>query len=159
MFHNWSKYQRTTRKPFITHNRIKLKYNGLFSTIRRCTSVSWGLPGDIWQLSWRHHDMGTLSMLLNLYEVIGALIARFMGPTWGPSGADRTQVGPMLAPWTLLSGWFQWCGAWLSKRTVELPDFDMALIWCHFSEHMTRIVSLLCICTVVFRLDLKRISS
>ena len=32
------------------------------------------------------------------------LIARFMGPTWGPPGADRTQVGPMLAPWTLLSG-------------------------------------------------------
>ena len=31
-------------------------------------------------------------------------VARFMGPTWGPSGADRTQVGPMLAPWTLLSG-------------------------------------------------------
>ena len=27
-----------------------------------------------------------------------ALIATFMGPTWGPSGADRTQVGPMLAP-------------------------------------------------------------
>ena len=27
-----------------------------------------------------------------------------MGPTWGPSGAYRTQVGPMLAPWTLLSG-------------------------------------------------------
>ena len=32
------------------------------------------------------------------------LIARFMGPTWGPSGADRSQVGPMLAPWTLLPG-------------------------------------------------------
>ena len=31
------------------------------------------------------------------------LTARFMGPTWGPPGADRTQVGPMLAPWTLLS--------------------------------------------------------
>ena len=29
-------------------------------------------------------------------------IAMFMGPTWDPSGADRTQVGPMLAPWTLL---------------------------------------------------------
>ena len=26
-----------------------------------------------------------------------------MGPTWGPSGGDRTQVGPLLAPWTLLS--------------------------------------------------------
>ena len=34
---------------------------------------------------------------------INALIARFMEPTWGPSGADRTQVGPMLAPWTLPS--------------------------------------------------------
>ena len=26
------------------------------------------------------------------------------GANMGPSGADRTQVGPMLAPWTLLSG-------------------------------------------------------
>ena len=34
-----------------------------------------------------------------------ALIAKLIGPTWGPSGADRTQVGLMLAPWTLLSGW------------------------------------------------------
>ena len=33
-----------------------------------------------------------------------SLIARFMGPTWGPSGADRTQVGPRLAPWISLSG-------------------------------------------------------
>ena len=32
------------------------------------------------------------------------VIARFMGQTWGPSGADRSQVGPILAPWTLLSG-------------------------------------------------------
>ena len=35
---------------------------------------------------------------------IQTLIARFVGPTWGPSGADSTQVGPMSAPWTLLSG-------------------------------------------------------
>ena len=33
-----------------------------------------------------------------------ALIARFMGPTWDPPGPARTQVGPMLATWTLLSG-------------------------------------------------------
>ena len=31
-------------------------------------------------------------------------IAKLIGPTWGPSGAVRTQVGPMFAPWTLLSG-------------------------------------------------------
>ena len=37
-----------------------------------------------------------------------SLIARCMGPTWGPSGAGRTQVGPMLAPWTLLSGMYRW---------------------------------------------------
>ena len=26
-----------------------------------------------------------------------------MGPTWGPPGSCRPQMGPMLAPWTLLS--------------------------------------------------------
>ena len=31
-----------------------------------------------------------------------ALIARFMRPTWGPSGANRTQVGPMMALWIFL---------------------------------------------------------
>ena len=36
-------------------------------------------------------------------EIGLSLIAKFMGPTWGPAGADRTQVGPMLATWTLLS--------------------------------------------------------
>ena len=35
---------------------------------------------------------------------IFSLIARSMGPTRDPSGADRTQVVPMLDPWTLLSG-------------------------------------------------------
>ena len=33
------------------------------------------------------------------------LIARIMGPTWGPPGSCRPQVGPILAPWTLLSGY------------------------------------------------------
>ena len=31
------------------------------------------------------------------------LIASFMGPTWGPPGANRTQVVLISAPWTLLS--------------------------------------------------------
>ena len=29
-----------------------------------------------------------------------------MGPTWGPPGSWQPQIGPMLAPWTLLSGMF-----------------------------------------------------
>ena len=39
-----------------------------------------------------------------LVLVIASRIARFMGPTWGPSRANRTQVGPMFASGTLLSG-------------------------------------------------------
>ena len=35
---------------------------------------------------------------------VSSQIARFMGPTWGPPGSCRPQMGPMLAPWTLLSG-------------------------------------------------------
>ena len=33
-------------------------------------------------------------------------IPKFMGLTWGPPGSCRPQMGPMLAPWTLLSGVF-----------------------------------------------------
>ena len=34
---------------------------------------------------------------------LGSQIAKFMGPTWGLPGSCRPQMGPMLAPWTLLS--------------------------------------------------------
>ena len=60
---------------------------------------------------WRPFCLGlnvlsAMSSSINTNDPIAntSLIARFMGPAWGPSGADRTQVGPMLAPWTLLSG-------------------------------------------------------
>ena len=50
---------------------------------------------------------------------IAPLMARFMGPTWGPSGADRTQVGPMLAPWILLSGTVPFALLWwVSENTT-----------------------------------------
>ena len=35
---------------------------------------------------------------------MGPQIAKFMGTTWGPPGSCRPQMGPMLAPWSLLSG-------------------------------------------------------
>ena len=41
-----------------------------------------------------------------------------MGPTWGPSGSDRTQVGSMLVQWTLV--------------------FGSALIWIRFDKQATR---------------------
>ena len=46
---------------------------------------------------------------LHHHEIISTLIARFMGPTWGPHGSCRPQMGPMLAPWTLLSGQLWHC--------------------------------------------------
>ena len=36
-------------------------------------------------------------------EAVSSQIARFMGPTWGPPGSCRPQVGPMFTTWTLLS--------------------------------------------------------
>ena len=35
-----------------------------------------------------------------LCKYMTTLKARFMGPTWGPPGSCRPQMGPMLAPWT-----------------------------------------------------------
>ena len=56
------------------------------------------------------------------YFFMCTLIARFNGPVWGPSGADRTQVGPMLAPWTLLFGYG-------SMNITQLNGFISFLIW------------------------------
>ena len=35
-------------------------------------------------------------------------MAKSMGPTWGPPGSYQPQMGPMLAPWTMLSGMCIW---------------------------------------------------
>ena len=65
------------------------------------------------KLCTRHSQYHGCSRNCNI-SIVGfsniPLIARFIGPTWSPSGADRTQVGPMLAPWTLLSGSFETLG-------------------------------------------------
>ena len=59
-----------------------------------------------------------------------------MGPTWGPSGADRTQVGPMLAPWTLLSGYIpdvhKLANEWhASSLAASLLDTSRSNQWWH----------------------------
>ena len=54
---------------------------------------------DTWSIRNNAEALSHLQFLL----CMDTLIARFMGPT--PAGADRTQLGPMLAPWTLLSGY------------------------------------------------------
>ena len=63
-----------------------------------------------------------------------AQIAIFMWPTWGPPGSCRPQVGPMLAPWTLLSGCFQRVsvskrGPWSNCGYFSLDNIVPVLSW------------------------------
>ena len=44
-----------------------------------------------------------------------------MGPTWGPPGSCRPQMGPMLAPWTLLSGF--------GSDNGLAPNRHQSIIW------------------------------
>ena len=53
--------------------------------------------------SLKYHSRNS-SVTYPLWSVI-TQITKFMGPTWGPTGSCRPQMDPMLAPWTLLSGY------------------------------------------------------
>ena len=92
------------------HWQAALMHDSLFMH-----SVSWSA------VQWTHYIDNTLVMiclkLLTIELFIQQLapahpkeiieltqITKFMGPTWGPPGSCRPQMGPMLAPWTLLSG-------------------------------------------------------
>ena len=54
------------------------------------------------------------------------------GPTWGPPGSCRPQMGPMLAPWTLLSG-------------VSLGPKESLNISVHCSKNITYAKYLMCV--------------
>ena len=73
-------------------------------------------------------------------EIPATLIARFIGPRWGPSGADRTQVGPMLAPWTCYFGRF---GQYIRYQTRAyrwqysiFPKSVITFMICHTSKRI-----------------------
>ena len=68
-----------------------------------------------------------------LYFQQNSQIAKFIGPTWGPPGSCQPQMGPMLAPWTLLSNlWcpLPWC------RDCTLSSYPISEFW--FSKTMIR---------------------
>ena len=75
--------------------------------------VCWHIARQFW-CQWNNpHGHGQYPKLPNhskenanrlFISLCITLIAMFMGATWGPSWADRTQVGLMLVPWTLLYG-------------------------------------------------------
>ena len=51
-----------------------------------------------------HLSLSTACAILLGRERKISQIAKFMGRTWGPPGSCRRQMGPMLAPWNMLSG-------------------------------------------------------
>ena len=68
-----------------------------------------------------------LKMSAQKLSTVTSKITKFMGPTWDPPGSCRPQMGPMLAPWTLLSGLSPSC-YW---RIV--PEcWWRAFLWCLF---------------------------
>ena len=64
-------------------------------------------------------------------------IARFMGPTWGSPGSCRPHMGPMLAPWTLLSGM-----QWPLRKANGCIDV-VAMIVCHL--HICTLINGACL--------------
>ena len=58
---------------------------------------------------------------------------KFMGPTWVPPGSCRPQMGPMLAPWTLLSG-MDHVELYDPHECLSLCDVITCVITCIFSK-------------------------
>ena len=67
-------------------------------------------------------------------------VARFMGPTWGPPVSCRPQMGPMLAPLTLLSGNVHWQHLLhaLKEVDVAIPESDCRFDVCGHTREQIR---------------------
>ena len=81
----------------LNHRQFHCLFNYLFkrTSTENFNGCLMGYPVDI---GWYN------GITQGLYPISckSPLITRFMEPIWSPSGAERTQVGSMLAPWTLL---------------------------------------------------------
>ena len=72
--------------------------------------------------------------ILQSNALIRPQIAKFKGPTWGPPGSCRPQMGPMLAPWTLLSGAVQYMI--LLTAVAESKHIE---VWTHKRQSISRL--------------------
>ena len=63
----------------------------------------------IWNLVIHH-----LELISTSQKWCAPLIARFMGPTWGPSGAERTQIGTL---WDIV-----WCNVFFVRWIYHLSS-------------------------------------
>ena len=72
-------------------------------------------------------------------------IAEFMGPTCGPPGSCRPQMGPMLASWTLLSGKFL-------RLWFTIGELVNCLSFSEWSNAFSLLTMLKLVYSVIFRL-------
>ena len=98
-----------TRAELISHTRsvelhliaawYKPRYNREVSEARLYHELQTAFPVCMPQFSVDRNTQ-------DVYIVsIHTQIAKFMGPIWGTPGSCRPQMGPILAPWNLLSGY------------------------------------------------------
>ena len=107
-------------KPY--HTYLYCKKHKSISSIFSIISQHWNDTG-----SW------------NLFSCMtkASQIAKLMGSTWDTPGSCRPQMGPMLAPWTLLSGMFilggQYHGCWwlgdLTRLVFSVSILTITLIF------------------------------
>ena len=66
--------------------------------------VNFESPSTFLMFAKQHNLIHCINIFFLLILRQPPQIAKFMGPTWCPPGSCRPQMGPMLSPWTLLSG-------------------------------------------------------
>ena len=77
----------------------------LFSNIGWKAALHTSTQRAICSLRWHYQsDESPIQIIYGWLSAILSQITKFMGPTWGPPGSCWPQMGPMLAPLTLLSG-------------------------------------------------------
>ena len=80
----------------------------------------------IWSMF--HNELFRFWTAAGEWNQITAQIAKFMGPIWGRPVSCRPQMGPMLAPWTLLSG--SYCISCLNNTPNSKIRYSGNLVWC-----------------------------
>ena len=96
-----------------SHYLNKCKYMGMCMYITIFKSLP-DLPRANWltnnpklmthALSWFRSSTYIMKLAGHRGIIKTTQIGKFTWPTWGPPGSCRSHVGPMLAPWALLSG-------------------------------------------------------
>ena len=119
-----------TRRNKAKCNETSCIFSGIYSIQGRCNAIGCRFPRS-------QVERPAVYLTEQINTSLSTLIARFIGPTWGPPGADRTHVGPMWATWTgRFCGEFTgvlfdplWTNGWVHNRDAR--DLRLHSSWPH----------------------------